>query len=294
VGIAKPLLLFGLALLAGWFVCRWVQEDRRMAGQGGPASGDRSRVGPIDLAIGFATDFLDTLGIGSFATTTAAFRLLAGVDDRVLPGTLNVGHALPTVAQALVYITIVTVDMTTLVAMIGAAVAGGWLGAGGVARWPRTTVRRGMGTALLVAAAIMTASALHWLPVGGDRTSIHGVRLLVGVGGNFCLGALMAAGIGLYGPCMILVSLLGLNPTAAFPIMMGSCAFLMPVGSLRFVARGAYDRRAALGLTLGGIPGVLVAAYVVRSLPLDAVRWLVVGVAGYTAVVMLRAARAPH
>ena len=105
------------------------------------------------------------------------------------------------------------------------------------------------------------------------------------------LGALMTLGIGLYAPCMILVSLLGLSPTAAFPIMMGSCAFLMPVGSIRFVRRGAYDLPAALGLTLAGVPAVLVAALLVRSLPLDAVRWLVVGVVSYTGASLLAAAR---
>ena len=49
---------------------------------------------------------------------------------------------------------------------------------------------------------------------------------------------------------MILVSLLGMNPTAAFPIMMGSCAFLMPVGSLRFIRERAYSLPSALGLAL--------------------------------------------
>jgi len=90
--------------------------------------------------------------------------------------------------------------------------------------------------------------------------------------------------------CMILVTLLGMNATAAFPIMMGSCAFLMPFAGMRFVRAAAYAPAAALGLTLGGIPAVLVAAFLVRSLPLDVVRWLVLGVAVHTALAMLRAA----
>ncbi|HJW69805.1 MAG TPA: permease, partial [Candidatus Binatia bacterium] len=109
------------------------------------------------------------------------------------------------------------------------------------------------------------------------------------VAGNLLLGALMTIGIGLYAPCMILVTLLGMNATAAFPIMMGSCAFLMPIAGLRFIRERAYSPRVALGLTLGGIPAVLVAAFVVRSLPLGAVRVLVIVVAVYTAVGMLRA-----
>jgi uncharacterized membrane protein YfcA len=119
---------------------------------------------------------------------------------------------------------------------------------------------------------------------------VRGLKLMIAVGGNFLLGALMSLGIGLYAPCMILVSLLGMNPTAAFPIMMGSCAFLMPIGSLRFIRERAYSLRAALGLAIGGIPGVLIAAYVVKSLPLYAVRWLVIVVVLYTAVTMLYSA----
>jgi uncharacterized membrane protein YfcA len=115
---------------------------------------------------------------------------------------------------------------------------------------------------------------------------------LIGLAGNFVLGALMTLGIGLYGPCLILVSLLGMNPIAAFPIMMGSCAFLMPAGSLAFIARRRYSVRAAIGLALGGIPAVLVAAYVVKSLPLDWLRWLVVIVVVYAAIGLLRSALA--
>ena len=101
----------------------------------------------------------------------------------------------------------------------------------------------------------------------------------------------MMLGIGLYAPCMILVSLLGMNPTAAFPIMMGSCAFLMPVSSVRFVRTRTYHAQAALGLALGGLPAVLIAAYLVRSMPLGAVRWLVVAVVVYTSINMLMTTR---
>jgi uncharacterized membrane protein YfcA len=106
--------------------------------------------------------------------------------------------------------------------------------------------------------------------------------------GNLLLGALMTLGIGLYAPCMIMVSLLGMNPTAAFPIMMGSCAFLMPVASARFIREKSWDPKAALALTLGGLPAVLIAAFIVKSLPLTWVRWLVVIVVLYAAQGLLR------
>ena len=180
--------------------------------------------------------------------------------------------------------------------MIAAAILGAWLGAGVVANWSKQKVQLGMGAALLVAATLMlitqvqTLTGSRILPLGGDALGVHGILLVVAIVGNFLLGALMTLGIGLYAPCMILVSLLGMNPTAAFPIMMGSCAFLMPVGSLRFIRERAYSLRNALGLAIGGLPGVLIAAFIVKSLNLDTVRWLVIVVVLYTAITMLMSA----
>jgi uncharacterized membrane protein YfcA len=288
----KTVLLVVLAALAVAFALVWYRSFLRPP-TGGAETG--TTVAPptaIGLAIGAATNFFDTLGVGSFATTTALCRFLRLVPDRLIPGTLNVGHALPSVAQALIFIAIVEVEPGTLAALIGAAVIGAWLGAGAVARWTRQRVQLGMGLALLAAAALLIRQLVWGVPGGADALALHGPALWIGVAGNFVLGALMTLGVGLYAPCMILVSLLGLNARAAFPVMMGSCAFLMPVAGVRFLDRRAYVPPIALGLTLGGVPAVLVAAYVVRSLPLDAVRILVVVVAVYTALGLLRAARA--
>jgi uncharacterized membrane protein YfcA len=273
-------LWLALFVAAALFVWRWRALERgRGAGHARPT--------PALLGIGFGANFLDTLGIGSFATTTAAFRLGRLVRDEHLPGTLNAGHALPTMVQALVFILAVQVDPATLLLMIGAAVLGMWLGAQFVTGLPRRAIQVGMGSALLVAAAIFLARSSGHLPSGGASLALTGPLLVTGVVGNFVLGALMALGIGLYAPCLILVSLLGMNPTAAFPIMMGSCAFLMPVGGLPFIRERRYDPRAAVGLAIGGIPGVLLAAFVVKSLPLDVLNWLVFAVVLYTAATLL-------
>jgi uncharacterized membrane protein YfcA len=213
------------------------------------------------------------------------------VPDRIIPGTLNVGHTLPTVTQAFIYTTVIPVDVLTLFSMIGASILGAWLGAGVVAKWPRRKVQIGMGLALLAAATLMLMTQLNMFPGGSDALGVRGVKLAIAIGGNFVLGALMTLGIGLYAPCMILVSLLGMSPRTAFPIMMGSCAFLMPVGSLRFIRERAYSLRPALGLAIGGIPAVFVAAKIVRELPLYAVRWLVIVVVIYTAITLLLSAR---
>lgn len=256
-----------------------------------PSSAEDARFPtPLQMGVGFVTNFFDTLGIGSYAPTTALFRLRKMVDDRVIPGTLNVGHTLPAVVQTFIFTELIPVDATTLFAMISAAILGAWIGAGVVARWPKRTIQIGMGLAMLVAATLMLLKQMHLAPGQGEAIGVHGVGLLIAVAGNFVLGALMTLGIGLYAPCMIMISLLGMNEKTAFPIMMGSCAFLMPTSSLRFIRERSYALRPALGLLVGGVPAVLIAAYIVKEIPLYAVRWLVIVVVLYTAVSMLRSA----
>ncbi len=288
-------LLAALGALTVVYVAAWskaVAAARRTSGShAGSAATDARFPTPLQIGVGAITNFFDALGIGSFATTTTVFRLKKMVPDRIIPGTLNAGHTLPAVAQAFIYTTVIPVDVLTLVCMIAAAVLGAWLGAGVVAQWPKRRVQVGMGAALLAAALFMLMRQLDWFPAGSAEIGVRGAKLAVAVGGNFMLGALMTLGIGLYAPCMILVSLLGMSERTAFPIMMGSCAFLMPIGSLRFIRAQSYSLPNALGLALGGIPGVLVAAYIVQSLDLDTVRWLVIVVVLYTAITLLLSAR---
>jgi uncharacterized membrane protein YfcA len=252
----------------------------------------------LELGTGFVTNFFDTLGIGSFAPTTSIFKFFKIVPDRLIPGTLNVGHTIPTIAEAFIYTAVIAVDTTTLILLIAAAVAGAFLGSGVVASWPKRRVQLGMGSALLVAAALFTYKNLPSLTghpnlLSGSDTGtlgLHGLNLAIGMVGNFALGALMTLGIGMYAPCMILISLLGMNAKSAFPIMMGSCAFLMPVSSARFVKKDAYALRPAMALAIGGLPGVLIAAFIVKDLDLVYVRWLVIGVVIIAATMMLRSA----
>jgi uncharacterized membrane protein YfcA len=281
----KAALFVTLGIFAAIYLVAWGTRLRR-----------ERRTSWRHVAVGAVTNFFDTLGIGSFATTTASYKVVPElrrvIPDRLIPGTLNVGHTLPAILQAFIFIAIIAVDVRTLVAIIAAAVAGAWLGAGQVAKWNKQTVRLVMGVALLVAASLMTAAQLGLVPAGGNALGLTGARLGVAVAASLLLGALMTMGIGYYGPCIIMISLLGMNPRTAFPIMMGACAFLMPVASMRFIRAQAYEPRAALGLALGGIPAVLVAAFIVKSLPLGAVRWLVVVVVVYAAALLLTTAAA--
>lgn len=285
-------LLVSIGLLGLWFSraffvhARQASPGERQAGSGSPSAPSARESGT-----GFITVFFDTLGIGSFATTTTIFRAWHLVPDELIPGTLNVGHALAAVLSAFIFIGLVPVASETLLPMIVAAGLGAWLGSGLVARLPRYRIRLGMGAALLVAATVMLLAQLRWLPGGGEALGLHGGRWIVAVVGNFVLGSLMTLGIGLYAPCMIMISLLGMSPLAAFPIMMGSCAFLQPVSGTRFLREGRYHLSASVGLTLGGVPALLIAAYIVKSLPLTAVRWVVLFVVCFTGMTLVREGR---
>ena len=279
-------LLAALAVLTAVYAAYWFADARRRASQG-----NRAQPTLFEIALGALTNFFDTLGIGSFAPTTSIFKLRRVVPDEKIPGTLNIGHAIPVVVQAFIFISAVDVELPTLFSTIAAAILGAWLGAGVVASLPRRRIQIGIGVALLAAATFFAMTNLGLFPGGGETLGLHGPLFWIAVVVIFVLGALNTLGIGLYAPCMILVALLGMNPRAAFPIMMGACAFLMPVASIRFIRAGSYSVGPSLGLMLGGIPAVLVAGLIVKSLPLTALRWLVVAVVAYAAAAMLRSAR---
>ena len=278
------LLLAAIVALSALLVWRWWHSIDR-------GSGEPLRPTPVQLLIGFVVNFFDTLGIGSLATTTTAFKALRMVPDERLPGTMIVGLTLCVATQALIFISKIEIDTTLLVFMIATALVGGWLGASVVSRLPRRPIQVGMGVALLMAALFMTVAQLNKMPVGGTALSLSGAPLFLALGVNFVLGALIMLGIGNYGPTFVLLSALGMDPRAAFPIMMGSGAFAALLGCLEFIKRRNQVNQPAIGLAVGGIPGVLVAALLITSLPIDLLRWLVIVVVVYAGFTMLRPAR---
>ncbi len=286
----RVFLFTALALLTAYLLLTWYRTARAATRAGRRVDGWSEPPNFYENAVGFVTNFFDTLGIGSFAPTTSLFKLRQVVSDENIPGTMMIGHTPPVVIQAFIFIAIITVDPVTLVTMLVASVLGAWLGAGVVARLPRYKIQVGMGIALLIAAVTFVLAIFEITAVGGDATGLSGANLAIAAAVMFVLGALMTIGIGMYAPTMIVVSLMGMGPAAAFPIMMGASAFLMPVAGLRFLKAGRYGLKAALGLAIGGVPAVLIAAFIVKSLPLNYMRWLVVVVVLYAAILMLRSA----
>jgi uncharacterized membrane protein YfcA len=272
------LVVVNVAFVWGWW---WAARRHRL----------RDRPTAMDVLIGFGTDFLDALGIGSYATTTALFKFRGAPADELIPGTLNVGHNAAAFLETVLFVTAVPVEPVLLGAMVASASVGAWLGAGVVSRLPRRAIQIFMGAALLIAAFFFAMKNLGGLPDGGGTAlGLHGGAFVLAVAVNFVLGALMSVGIGNYAPSMIVLSLLGMNPLAAYPIMMGSDGILQPVASLAFFRSGRFAQGPALGLVLGGAVGVLVAFFIVKHLPLTAMRWLVIVVVSYAALSMLRSA----
>ena len=241
--------------------------------------------------IGFVVNFFDVLGIGAFAPQTALLKFTKQTEDRVLPGTLNVSNTIPVLIQALIFIQIVEVEPITLISMLLSAAAGAILGAGIVAKLSVRKIQLTMGFALLVTAFFMLSGQMNWIQNGGEAIGLSGGKLALAIGANFILGAFMTVGIGLYAPCMALVYALGMSPLVAFPIMMGSCAFLMPPASAKFIKEGAYNRKASVSMAIPGSIAVLIAAFLVKSLPLNTLRWVVIVVIIYTSLVMFKSAR---
>jgi uncharacterized membrane protein YfcA len=291
-GVLVALVLVNIAFVIGWI---WAARRHQLSG----------RPGPADILIGCITTFLDTLGIGSFAPTTALFKFRGKPPDELIPGTLNVGLNVAGFLETVLFVTTVKVQPLLLVCMVTGAAAGAWLGAGVVSRMPRRSIQLFMGVALLIAAFFFAMTNVHELsvrhgdfarfldifPPGGEAFALAGWRFVLAVAVSFVLGALMCIGIGNYAPLMILLALLGMHPRAAFPIMMASDGLLQPVASLRFFRSGRFAHVSALGLAAGSFVGVFVAFYIVKSLPLTMMRWLVTLVVTYAAVSMLRSAR---
>lgn len=275
-----------LAILTVWFITVFSRDVLKHRNRLEDSSWRKTAL------IGFVVNFFDVLGIGAFAPQTALLKFTRQTDDRLIPGTMNVANTLPVLLQALIFITIIEVDPLTLVLMVVSAAMGAVVGAGVVARMSERGIRLTMGVALLVTATFMVARNMEWIQGGGDAIGLQNGKLVIAVVVNFVLGAVMTAGVGLYAPCMALVFALGMSPKVAFPIMMGSCAFLMPPASIRFIREGAYNRKAAVAMAIPGVVAVLIAAFIVKSLPMEILRWLVIVVILYTSAVMLRAALA--
>ncbi|WP_303974143.1 sulfite exporter TauE/SafE family protein [Streptococcus merionis] len=243
------------------------------------------------LWIGFVTDLLDTLGIGTFATTTTLFKLTKLVDDdRKIPATLTTAHVIPVMVEALCFITIVKVDITTLVCMAASAFAGAFVGAHITKSWDTKQVQRILGFLLIVAACFMVYRFLTNPGTGlsEEIRGLSGIWLVIGMAFDFLVGLLMTMGLGNYAPELIFFSLMGINPSVALPVMMLNAAMIMAAGAKQFIQSDRVHWPGVLGIIVGGVVGVLTAAVFLTSLDINHLKILVIFIAFYTGIMLLR------
>lgn len=246
----------------------------------------------ISALSGFVGNFCDALGIGSFAVITPILRTTKNIDDRVLPGTLNAGCAVSVAIQGTVWMSDIGIETKTLVASFICSIIGGFLGAFVVTKLDRNKVRIVMGFAFVIVAFILLSKQLGFFPnIGGEANGFHGIKLAVFAVLMGCFAALMNAGIGMYAPAMALCALMGLNLSYAFPLAAGGCCAMMPTAGIRSITAKAIDIKVAMWMFIGSVPGVLIAALIVKSMPLTALTWLVICVLLYTSFSLVQAAR---
>ena len=252
----------------------------------------RARPNVEALGLGAVVNFFDTLGIGSFAPTAAWFKFRKMVPDRLIPPTMIAGLTPPVMVESIIFLVLLGVFVDSVL-LFGAAIAtmlGGLVGAPLVARARVWIVQLVVGIGLALAAAAYAMTNLGLFPGGGTATGLSTLPMIAAITASFGFGLLANFGVGNYAPTLVMLSLMGMDPRLCFPIMAAGGSLMGAGASVRHVAIGQIDLRIVLGLAIGGIPAVLVAALIVKSMPLEVLRWLVFVVVVYAAAVMFRAA----
>ena len=246
-----------------------------------------SKANPVVISlVQGVTMFFDTLGIGGYAPQTALWKMFKLVPDKLIPGTLNVASLIPQCVESLIFISIVKVDPVTLLVLVLCCAVGANIGARFVGKLPEKTIQLIFGFGLIVVAGIMVMRQLGIWPSGGVAIGFAGWKLIVSAVVFFLLGICTACGIGAYAPMMAVCYTLGMSPRAAFPILFSSYTLLMPTAGFQFLKDSTYDIKVTIIGQIAGTVGVLLAAYLVKSLPLYVLTWLVVCVLIYTSVTM--------
>ncbi len=244
---------------------------------------------PVAMAIvSFFMFFLSTFGISDFAIGSSLYPKAKWVSDKKLPGTLNTECVIPVAVMALAYISSIEVGLLTLVTAIVCQVVGAYVSPRYVTKLPANQIKRFVAAGLFIAAGLILAGKFGIYPSGGELSSLEGGSLILFAVLCMLFGALNNIGIGSYALTMATVYAMGLNPSIAFPIMMGACTFSVPIGSMQFIKLDSYSRKITLFTSTFGVLGVLVAAFVVKSLDVSALLWVVVIVVLYSAITMLK------
>lgn len=244
------------------------------------------------VVLGAVVSFFDTLGIGCFAPSTAWLKFRRLVPDRLIPPTILVGLTITAVVESIIFLIRlgVSVDPVLLVGCVLSCLMGGLLGAPLVHRTRVWIVQLVVAVGLFSAAIAYAMTNLHLFPGGGSASALPLSLTIAAITANFIFGVLLNFGVGNYAPTLVILSLMGMDPRLCFPIMAGAAALMGAGAGIRHIRIGEIDLRVVMGLTIGGIPAVFMAAYLVVTMPVELLRWLVLFVVLYAALLMLRSA----
>ena len=247
---------------------------------------------PEALMLGAVVNFFDTFGISSFAQTTAWMKFRRMVPDRLIPPTMIAGLTPPAMAESIIFLILlgVRVDPVLLFGGAMATFVGGIIGAPLVVRARAWIVQGTVAIGLTMAGIAFVLALLGKLPVGGTASGLPPFLTIVAIALSFVLGFLANFGVGNYAPTLAILSLMGMDPHYCFPIMASGASLMGAGSSMRFIKVPELDLRVVVGLTLGGIPAVLVAALIVKQMNVDILRYVITVVVFYTAAVMARSA----
>lgn len=272
-----------LTMIIVLVVQAWIQLVDYRRSQGKLVDPKEKKTAAKSGISGFIALFGDAIGIGSFGTLSAILKTTRVVPDRELPGTMMVGTSAIAAIGAIVYIRSVDVSALTLVSLVIPSTIGAYIGAKFLTKVSESTVQILMAISLTIVSFLIVIGQLGLIPIGGTAIGLEGGALIFAMVVIFFLGIVMNFSVGLFAPCMVLLYSLGMAPTAAFPIMYCACAFIQPVSSIPIIKSGAYNRLVAMGIFIGGIPGVLLGSKFVTSIPTYWLKWLIAGIVLYTA-----------
>jgi len=231
--------------------------------------------------------FLSSIGVSDFAVSTVFYRKAKLITDKLLPGTLNTQCVIPVAAMALTFISTIKVDTLTLSICIISQVIGAYFGSRFISKLSLKSIRKLIGTGLIIATTFIIASKLSLIPSGGTAFALSPIKLAIAAMLLSIFGALNNMGIGSYAPTMVTVYALGMDPVAAFPIIMGASTFSIPIGSIQFIKRKEYSRKITLFAATFGLLGVLVGVCFIRKLDISMLQWLIAAILLYSGTSML-------
>ena len=238
---------------------------------------------------GFIANVGDTFGIGSFASIIALRRIFRIMpDDASLIGTLNLQAMVTALAQALIFLQFVEVDILTLMVSCVMITLGGMLSGFVAVNVSRDFIRKVMLAAFILTGIILLLSQLGVFPINGTSHGLTGYRLAIFAGFMFISGLLPAFGVGYYSLVQVFIFIVGASPIIAFPIMATASAFQMPATAVPFILKRKFYFKSALILMIAGTVGVFVAAPLITNVNAYYLKWILFVVILYNVIILLK------